>query len=107
MQFGFNAARAVRTTFLLSITAVLLQLSSFAQTSKGILAGTVTDTTGAVVVGAKVNARNVQTGAERSSTTGSTGAYRMDAVEPGQYKISITASGFKNTTMENVDVKAS
>jgi Carboxypeptidase regulatory-like domain/TonB dependent receptor len=107
MQFGFNTARAVRTTFLLSITAVLLQLSSFAQTSKGILAGTVTDTTGAVVVGAKVNARNVQTGAERSSSTGATGGYRMDAVEPGQYKISITASGFKTTTMENVDVKAS
>src|SRR5690242_6342824 len=107
MQLRFNTARSVRTTILVCFTALILSLLSFAQTSKGILAGTVPDTTGAIVVGATVNAKNVQTGAERSATTGPTGGYRMDAVEPGAYKITVTSSGFKTTTIDNVDVKAS
>jgi len=107
MQLRFNTAHSVRTTILVCFTALILPLLSFAQTSKGILAGIVTDTTGAIVVGATVNAKHVQTGAERSATTGPTGGYRMDAVEPGAYKITVTSSGFKTTTMDNVDVKAS
>jgi hypothetical protein len=80
---------------------------SFAQTSKGTIAGSIRDNSGAVIVGAKVTATDVQTGTARSATTGSTGGYRMDAVEPGIYKVSVTATGFKTTTLDQIDVKGS
>src|SRR5579859_5206755 len=79
----------------------------FAQTSKGTIAGTIRDSSGAVIVGANVTATDVQTGTTRSTTSGSTGGYRMDAVEPGIYKVSVTATGFKTTTLDQIDVKGS
>ncbi|HKT25034.1 MAG TPA: TonB-dependent receptor, partial [Terriglobales bacterium] len=107
MSFTTSAARGAMRLGLVCAVALLLPLFSLAQTSKGIVAGTVVDSSGAVVVNANVTARNVQTGAERTTTSGPNGGYRMEAVEPGLYKVTVTANGFKTTTIEQVDVKAS
>jgi hypothetical protein len=80
---------------------------SVAQTSKGIIAGTVKDSTGAVVPDATVSAKNTLTGETRTSSTTQIGTYRIEAVEPGTYSITVAANRFKTTTVDKVDVKAS
>src|SRR5579872_470312 len=106
MRVRANTARRLQTA-VIAVALLCFSAISFAQTSKGIIAGTVHDNTGAVIVGATVNASDVQTGNYRTATSGPNGGYRMEAVEPGIYKITVTATGFKTTTVDQVDVKAS
>lgn len=77
------------------------------QTSKGTITGTVTDATGAVVVGAEITARNKDAAETRTVTSGGFGEYRIGAVLPGRYEIKVTAKGFGVLVVDNVDVKAS
>jgi hypothetical protein len=77
-----------------------------AQTSRGTVAGTVTDPNGAVVVGATVEIVNKATNLKRSTTTNGSGIYRFDAVDLGVYDVVITSKGFKTITNANVQVQA-
>ena len=90
------------STLLYPITAPL----ALAQSSKGILTGTVTDPTGAVVAGANVKITNTATGTVRETETTGEGNYRIDAVDPGVYNVVVTTSGFKTVTLNNVQVAA-
>jgi hypothetical protein len=63
----------------------------------------VTDTSGAVVAGAQVTALEVQTGVSQTATTDSNCLYRVTALLPGTYKVTISASGF--VTQETPDVR--
>lgn len=84
----------------------LFSSSVMAQSSKGIVVGTVNDPSGAVVSGATVKITNRATNVSRETVTLSEGNFRLDAVDPGEYTIEITASGFKTITLENVTVVA-
>src|SRR5947207_6337592 len=81
----------------------LLSTSAQAQVLYGTLTGTVTDTSGAVVNGAKITALEVQTGVTQDATSDSTGNYRFTTLLPGTYKVTITASGF--STQETPGVR--
>jgi hypothetical protein len=61
----------------------------------GEINGTLTDPSGAVVPGATVTLKNLDTGATATTTTNGTGAYRFNFLKPGSYQISITQSGFQ------------
>src|SRR5437764_12545164 len=92
------------------LTAALLlalcSMSAFAQTSRGTISGTVTDPSGAVVSGATVDLFNKATNDKRATTTNDSGIYRFDAVDLGEYELTITATGFKKTTNKGVQVLA-
>ena len=75
---------------------------SLAQTSKGFVVGTITDPNGAAVTGANVKITNSATGVARDTPTQDDGSYRFDAVDPGNYKLEVTASGFKTATRDVV-----
>src|SRR5919107_4094686 len=77
-------------------------LAAFAQTNKGTIAGTVTDPNGAAVKDAKVTATNVATGESREATTGDEGTYALPALDPGVYKVTVDASGFSQSVIEQV-----
>ena len=66
-----------------------------AQISSATLVGTVKDLTGAVVGGAKVDARNNATGAVRSTTTDGSGEYSIPNLPAGRYAVTVTVAGFK------------
>ena len=74
---------------LLKVSVLLYVLISaahiFAQVS-GSISGIVTDSTGAVVAGAKVTATHQSTNSARSAETNSSGAYSITNLEPGPYK---------------------
>ena len=63
----------------------------------GDIAGTITDSTGAAIPGAKVTARNTGTGQVKEVTTSGTGNYRISLLQPGAYTVTATADGFQST----------
>ena len=73
-------------------------LTSFAQSDRGTITGTVTDPSGAAVADAKVTAVNTNTGASHETTTTSEGSYTLPELSAAPYKISVEAAGFKTTT---------
>lgn len=64
----------------------------------GALAGTVTDPSGAEVVGARVTATSEQTGAMSQTVSSSSGGFRFSLLKPGTYVLTISATGFKSTS---------
>jgi Carboxypeptidase regulatory-like domain/TonB-dependent Receptor Plug Domain len=78
-----------------------------AQTSKGILTGTVRDASGAVVPNAKIHVQNEATTESRDLMSNESGEYRVDALAPGLYTIRVESPGFQPTTVQKLDVKPS
>jgi carboxypeptidase family protein len=70
----------------------------------GTIEGTVTDSTGALVVDARVTARSVATGAETVRTTTKDGLYSLAPLDPGDYTVTVTAAGFESLIRENIHV---
>jgi hypothetical protein len=88
--------------------ALLFAASSvFAQTgSTGDIQGTVTDPSGAVVVGAAVDATTGATGTKTDTETTDTGFFVIPLLQPGVYTVTVTAPGFESTKQEHVTVDA-
>lgn len=78
-----------------------------AQNISGIISGTVTDPTDAVVSGATVKLTQDSTGATMTSTTDSEGSFAFLSVLPGRYSLSITAKGFKGFERQNTNLTSS
>jgi Carboxypeptidase regulatory-like domain len=76
-----------------------------AQTVRGGLAGNVTDTSGAVIAGATVQAKNERTGDVATAATTSVGAYRFPELPLGSYDVTVSAPGFKNSVSTGVLVQ--
>jgi Carboxypeptidase regulatory-like domain/TonB-dependent Receptor Plug Domain len=85
---------------LLSGIGVLAQ----SQATTGTIQGTIVDPNGAVVSGASVNIKNVQTGSERTVVTNSDGFFTAPLLPLGRYRVTTDASGFSKSILENVDV---
>jgi len=66
------------------------------------ITGTVTDPTGAAIVGAQVTVTSREHGISRSATSNSSGDYLFSALPIGSYDISVTAKGFRKYEVRNV-----
>lgn len=95
---------------LMSLVAVTLALvwciPSVGQVIRGSISGTVTDPSGAVVSGAQVKAKNVETNSVFATTSDSSGLFRFNLLQIGTYNIEITAQGFKTASQSNVVIAA-
>ena len=89
-----KAGKVIAGALLLWLFAVVAPLLVAQSLVSGDLTGTVTDPSGAVVPDASVTLSNDATGAARTTTTNSNGAYRFSLMPPGNYTVSITAQGF-------------
>ncbi len=74
------------------------------QTFRGTILGTVTDTSGAVVSGAKVVIKNPSTGLERTTQTSGDGSYALPELPLGTYTVTISQAGFQTSVATNVVV---
>src|SRR5579872_5391702 len=90
----------------LAVAVVSLVLASLAsaQTFRGTILGTVTDSSGAVVSGATVKVRSVDTGLERTTQTTPDGSYAVPELPIGTYDVTISQSGFETTVTKAVAV---
>jgi hypothetical protein len=73
-----------------------------AQEARGTLLGRVTDSTDALVVGARIEAQNVDTGVKLSSITNRTGDYIFPLLVPGNYTVRAEHPGFKTFTRSGI-----
>src|SRR5436190_8717960 len=92
----------------LSVAAVVaLALWAFpasAQVLYGPLTGNVTDASGAAVPGVKVEASNTATGIVKQGATDERGTYLFSDLQPGPYKVTITAPAFSTRVFEKAVV---
>ncbi len=91
--------------------ALLLLLLAFmvvsAQEFRGSVTGKVTDPNGAIVPGATVTIKNVETNLENIVTTNEDGSYSFPLLQPGHYTLTVTAQGFSTSTREGIEVRVS
>ena len=96
--------------FALAVTIGCLVLmtprTASAQASAGVT-GTITDSSGAVVSGAKVTITNDATSVSSNTVTESAGTYSFRGLVPGRYTISVDASGFKKEVKQGVNIDVS
>src|SRR5689334_22030207 len=87
----------LRSTGLLLLASTL----AFAQTEANV-SGTVTDPSGAHVVGATVTALNTATGVTTSVQTNEAGVYTMPSLPPGNYNFTAEQPGFRKASISSV-----
>ena len=68
--------------------------------------GVVTDPQGAVVSGATVTLKNLETNQTLTATTDENGIYNFNALPPSKYSITVDMAGFKKKVLENVGLIA-
>src|SRR5579872_1531286 len=91
---------------LLALTALLaVSLTpAFAQSLiTGDIQGTIMDASGAVIAGANVELKSLDTGAMQKATSSTSGTFRFTLLKPGPYQVSVGQAGFK-TASRQVDV---
>ena len=98
--------RSVRILLALA-AAVSIAVPVWAQTSTAEIVGSVTDPSGATIIGATVTITSLQTAHVNRTQTDKIGYYRVQHLPPGTYQIRIEAAGFKVTVLNDVAVNAS
>ena len=100
--------RALLLTAIALTIIALLALSSVAsaQTLYGSLTGNVIDMSGSSVPNAKVDALNAGTGIAKQAITDDRGAYVLSDLQPGTYKVTISAPSFGSRVQDGVVVTA-
>ncbi len=102
----FSLADGARKAALLVLVILcLLPVAMWAQDTATIV-GTVTDSTGAVVPGAKVTVSNPERGFTRELASDSAGEYNAARIPIGNYVITARASGFQKLVRSGISVEA-
>src|SRR6266702_1570077 len=96
-----NFLGAARMLLAAMLLALCLPLASRAQDT-GYISGTVTDKSGAAVVGAEVVITNAAGSLTRTTTTNADGAYVLAALPGDTYNLAVTAKGFQKFTAQKI-----
>ncbi|HKO19595.1 MAG TPA: carboxypeptidase-like regulatory domain-containing protein, partial [Acidobacteriaceae bacterium] len=98
----------VQLSFTLALVICLLAgLPSEAQQTTATVVGNVTDTTGAVVVGAVVTLTNISTNTVRTTVTDGSGVYSIPQIPTGTYALSVESKGFQTAKVASLTVETS
>src|SRR5258708_6689763 len=92
---------------LLGVLFSLLTPPASGQEITGIISGTITDQSDAVVPGAAVKLTLDATGESKNVSTEANGTFAFLSVFPGQYTLSISAKGFKGLERKNINLTSS
>jgi hypothetical protein len=88
-----------------ALASAVLGLSTLVadgQTTTGQISGTVEDASGAAVVGAAVQAINIDTQAIRTAESGPNGGFLVSLLPPGNYQVVFSKTGFQSTTESGI-----
>jgi hypothetical protein len=89
----------------LSLLWLICSAAISAQTFRGTILGTVTDSAGAAVPEATVTAKNVATGLERSTVTDAAGNYTLPEMPIGTYEVRVEKQGFQPAKVTGIVVE--
>jgi len=93
----------MRSTLVLVATILVATVLS-AQTFRGGIEGTVTDSSGAAIAAAEVVVKNLDTGLVRTLTTDNSGNYTATELPLGNYSVTASKSGFSTKTLTGIVV---
>jgi hypothetical protein len=91
----------------LFIIAFALCAPAWTQESRAAIVGSVTDSTGAVIPNATITATNLSTNVAVSGRANDQGDYQILFLNPGLYKVTATAAGFKSFARGNLELRLS
>src|SRR6185437_8194693 len=91
----------IKTLFLLAMVAS----AAFAQMESATVLGRVTDPSGAVLAGAEVDARNIDTNITGAAITNKDGFYTITSLRPGRYVMTVHKAGFKSVSVTDISLK--
>ena len=94
----------MRRIFCVSLLSCCLLVSLFGQIQTGRIEGTVQDSSGAVIPGAKLSAVNVKTQVKVDMEADASGYYIFPSLQPGFYTVSAESSGFRKATVTNIEL---
>src|SRR6266852_7722657 len=94
-----------RSLLRIAISLYFCVASLLSQTTSTEVLGTVSDTSNAVVPGAKITLLRVQTGEQRTAVTDGNGNYSFPLIEIGDYTVSISMEGFKSQVKTGIHVE--
>ncbi len=100
-----SLSKLITRVTLLLVCGVFFAAAAQAQ-FKASIQGTVLDSNGGVVAGAKVTVTNQDTGVVRDTVASAEGFYRVSELPPGRYTVSVEAAGFKISLSKDVVVEA-
>lgn len=107
LRFQFKSGRESRLFLAIALASFLLgPVRTGAQTANtGAVTGTVRDSSGSAIPGAKVELREPATNRVREQTTNQAGGYTFASVPPGLYRIAASMSGFRSAVASSVEVQ--
>ncbi|HMG03718.1 MAG TPA: carboxypeptidase regulatory-like domain-containing protein [Edaphobacter sp.] len=91
-----------RKLLLVASAAIFLIPNAFAQLTTATILGTVSDSTGAVIPGARITATNVDTHFTRAAAANADGTFRLEFLPIGHYELKVDAQGFKSYSQTNI-----
>src|SRR5881397_456300 len=88
------------------VISVLLGFSfqMSAQLDRATLVGAVSDTSGAVIPGARLELLSPETGLKREALTGVNGSYAFSLLPIGVYTVTVTQGGFRTVTVKDLQL---
>lgn len=93
--------------FAITIGVCLGSVAAAQTSSTSSLLGTVTDSTGAAIVGATVTLSEPATNTSRTASTGDEGQYIFVSIPPGVYRLTVTAPGFRQAAVNEIKLDVS
>src|SRR5437879_12713597 len=97
-----TVCRKLTEVCLILSIAFALSLVQPAWAQEAGLVGIVTDPTGAVISGAQVIVKNIQTGVERRTPTDQRGRYSLSPLAIGSYTLTVEMPGFRTHLVSNI-----
>src|SRR5437868_748120 len=88
-------------------TLVCAVYALYGQEARGTLMGRVSDPTGSLIIGAKVEAVNAETGVHFTSNTNGSGDYILPFLIPGPYSLVVESRGFRTYRRAGIVVRES
>ena len=91
---------------LLGLGLTLSGNRAFSQNITATITGTITDPSGAVVVGARIVARNTATNIELPTRTNKDGVYNLVSIPTGPYMLTVSAPGYRRASVAKFDLES-
>ncbi len=104
---GVGRLSKLTTSFAILVTLLFSMMGGtavHAQVTGATLSGTVTDPSGATITGATVSVKNTATGVSKDTTSDSAGLYTVPNLIPGDYVVTVAATGFSTTVQSNLQL---